>query len=208
MHPQPCLLFAAAAGTASAQFIYNNTIASCADAHCPIGNSSAQAECRITNRTHLTIGMREIPSQITNDDASLTWTIGAQVYNGIDSNKTLRRIEKDFYLGKPPSLDLAQEDLPYSGCAIFLYGNEKKRSRTYEDDSRSCGEVIGQQCFDNIQNDARSIFERLSANASLSPAQICQETKGALNTTFSQGCESVSGNGHWNRSEAVCECSL
>lgn len=203
MRLQSGILLAAAAGISSAQFIYNNTIGSCADVHCPVANLGAQAECQITNRTHLTIGMREIPSQITESDANLTWTIGAQVYNGIDGNKTARKVEKDFYLGKSPSLELARDDFPYSGCAIFLYGNEQKRSRDGEDDLRSCGNVIGAQCFENLQNDGRSIFKRLYANASLSAAQICQETKDALNATFSEGCDSVSGNAYWSRSEAV-----
>jgi hypothetical protein len=203
MHLRFKLLFAAAASSSSARFIYNNTIGSCADVHCPIGNESARAECQVTSRTHLTIGMREISSEITDDNTNLTWTVGTHVYNNIGGNSTVRKIEKDFYLGKPPSLDFAQDDLPYSGCAIFLYGNEKKRSRSGEDDSRSCQDVVGLQCFENIQNDARSIFERLSANASLSPGQICQETKDALNTAFSEGCDLVSGTGYWNQSDAV-----
>lgn len=123
MHLRLCILLAAVAGSSSAQFVYNNTIGSCADVHCPVNNYNSQAACQIANRSHITIGLGEIPSRITDNDANLTWTVGTQVFDNREGDSYVRRIEKDFYLGKPPSLELAQDGLPYSGCAIFLYGN-------------------------------------------------------------------------------------
>lgn len=211
MQLQHAVLLAMAAASATAQYINDNTIGSCADVDCPLqGDGVGPSNCQITNRTHLHIGLREFSSAITEDNTGLTWTVGVQVYDGPEPDTSLgdvrRKIDKVFYLGTPPSLDLGRDDLPYDGCAIFFYGNKQYASERVN--SWTCEDVIGTSCYNNLQDNARSLFQRLSAeNVNLTSEEICQQTKEGLNATFPEGCNRLAGQDFWNQSQAVCKSS-
>lgn len=209
MYIASTIFLAATSSFVSAQYIDNNTIGSCADVDCPLQNHwSTRVECTIANRTHMNVGFRTIPSRITENDADLTWTVGVQVYDFPDEAPRFRdmrrEVDKTFYLGTPPSLDLTRDDLPYAGCAIVLYGNQQIASEG--DSSRSCAEVIGSVCFNDLEDNARALFQKLSTqNTTSTPEEVCQQTNADLNAIFPGGCETVSGQNSWNHSEAVCE---
>lgn len=156
------------------------------------------------------VGLRTIPSFLTEDDADLTWTSGVQVCDFPDKaprfRDMVRKVDKTFCLGTPPDLNLARDDLTYAGHAIFFYGHEQTASEG--DAFESCEGTVRYVCFNNLQDNARASYQRLSAqDASLTPEEICQQAKVDLNTTFPGDCSKVSGDNFWRQSEAVSKSS-
>lgn len=201
MFPHSSLLLTVAISTASAQYADNNTLGSCVDVDCPSANGNTTlAECQITNRTYGLIGLESFSTSITDNQDNLTWTVGTHVYEKPDPNESLsRNIEKDFYLGTPPSLDLTADDFPYHGCAIFLYGNDLIRPKK---ESQQCGDVISTECLDSLLKDASALLVD-SQEETESAEDACQRVQMGLNESFSSGCKKVSGQEKWNHIKAV-----
>lgn len=192
-------LLAAVASTASAQYANNNTLGSCVDVDCPPGDEGA---CQVTNRTYGMIGLESFSTSITDNQGNLTWTIGSRVYDKPDpKDRTSRNIEKGFYLGTPPSLNLASDDLPYQGCAIFIYGNELIRP-TMWNESQRCDDLVGSECMAALLTDATALLVN-GQNETETAADACQRVQRGLNETFSSGCEKVAGQENWDRISAV-----
>ncbi|KAF2747435.1 hypothetical protein M011DRAFT_467518 [Sporormia fimetaria CBS 119925] len=201
------LLLAGGLATASAQFFDNHTIGSCVDVDCPplnVSDSSTEAGCRVTNRTHSQIGLETFPMLISEDQGNLTWTIGLTVYDDADpSNGSIRVVEKDFYLGTPASLNFNEnpDELPYQGCAIFIYGNNVTHPARNE--SWLCADVIGAQCMSSLLKDATAFLVQGARNGTESTEEACQRVQRGLNQTFSSGCGEVAGQESWNEIRAV-----
>ncbi|KNG49138.1 hypothetical protein TW65_04119 [Stemphylium lycopersici] len=194
-------LFAASIGCAAAQYVNNNTIGSCADVDCPSrGDSTTLSECQVTNRTYGLIGLQSMSSAITEEDANLTWTVGTHVYDNIDGDSSARKVEKDFYLGTPPSLGLSSDDLPYAGCAIFLYTNELTKPR---DNQSSCVDTIGIDCMTSLLTNVAAYLADGSQNGTTSTKETCQRVQEELNKNFPSSCANVPGQESWNGIEAV-----
>ncbi|KKZ60235.1 hypothetical protein EMCG_05045 [[Emmonsia] crescens] len=107
----PCLLLF------SLSFSSANELLSCVEVNCPIAEGSAITDCRVVNQTLGDVGLASIPvpSEIFGNqdgDVNLTWTVGIDHYNGIDpDDRNQRYIERLYYLGTPPSVNLTADDL-------------------------------------------------------------------------------------------------
>lgn len=201
MISQLSFLLAAAASTVSAQYALNNTLGSCADVDCPSAEgNNREAACQVTNRTYSSIGLESFSTGISQDN--LTWTIATNIYERPDpNNDQSRNVEKDFYLGTPFSLDLTSDDLPYQGCAIFLYGNVLVKPQR-RNESHECGDVIGTECMASLLKDATAILVG-GQNGTETAADACDRVQRGLNEPFSSGCEKVTGRESWVRTSAV-----
>jgi hypothetical protein len=153
----------------------------------------------VTNRTHDSIGVKKLPAPITKDQEDLTWTVGSRAFDGTDpSNKSVRKVEKDFYLGTPPSLNLTSNDLPYQGCAIIISGNSRFGP---ERGSQDCDSVIGTDCRASLLEDALRLLA-MSANRTDTTKAICEQVQQGLNNNFTSACSDVVGKDSWGMIKA------
>lgn len=60
------------------------------------------------------------------EKADLIWIIGSRIYY-FNSGSVISNPNISIHFGKPPSLDLTREDLPFSARAIVWCGNKKIR---------------------------------------------------------------------------------
>lgn len=121
MHQAKQLVFTLSTLLLSATLSSASGISSCLEAECPIQDGTISANCQVANQTLSVIGISSlsVPIPGQDEDLELAWTVGAQSYDGIDpKNGTARYIERVYYLGTPPSVDLKADDLAYGGCAF------------------------------------------------------------------------------------------
>ncbi|CAN9411266.1 unnamed protein product [Alternaria alternata] len=180
---QASLLLTTFLSSASAQYALNNSVGSCGDVHCPPDDTPVGAECNVTDKTYEAIGLRSFSTAITDDNNNLTWTLATH-HNQTHSSKTMLT-EKSFYLGTPPSLELDSENLPYRGCAIFLYENPVGRNNSWD-----CEKVVGATCISSLLTQVNTLLG-LSANETETTEESCLRVQRGLNETFPD--ESLTG---------------
>jgi hypothetical protein len=105
--------------------------------------------------------------------------------------------EKSFYLGTPPSLELDSEDLPYRGCAIFLYENPVGRNNSWD-----CEKVVGTTCISSLLTQVNTLLE-LSANETETMEESCLRVQRGLNETFPDECSEVTNSTSWPGISAI-----
>lgn len=198
------LLLAVTSTFASAEYVGNNTVGSCADVDCPpLSSSDSDSRCHVTNRTYGLIGLKSFSTDISSEN--LTWTVGTHVYDNVgddevEGDQRARIIEKDYYLGTPPSLNLSSGDLPYRGCAVFLYGNAMNSPARNE--SSECADVVGATCVASLLKDATALLS-MGRNGSESTKDACMRVQRGLNETFADGCSNVAGQDSWDGVSAI-----
>jgi len=218
MHSKTQLLLLAVtflSASTSAQFYDNYTIGSCVDVDCPgEDDGTITVKCQVANRTLRSIGLRTFDSAITQDSQQLTWTVGMHNYDGINASSlgvdpkdydgftSLRVVEKNYYLGTPPDLNLTSTQLPYEGCAIMFRGNKLDGP---QQGGPSCGELMGDSCLPSLVTQAKDLLSsNMARNGSETTEQACQRLQRSLNeTTFPSGCSQLAGKNSWNDMAAV-----
>jgi len=185
-----------------AQFIGSNlSLGSCADVECPpLAATGSAAGCEIVNRTYQIIGISTFSSAIAPEGENLTWTIGAKSRDGLGEKGRDRVVEKGFYLGTPPDLQLKPENnetLPFQGCAVILNTNETLRP---ERGSWACPDVIGKDCYNQLM-DSMTEYVRESPRNETSE-QVCQSMLKSVDFIPSACGGLVEGNG-WRHMEAI-----
>lgn len=196
---QASLLLTTFFSSASAQYALNNSVGSCGDVHCPPDNTPVGAECNVTDKTYEAIGLRSFSTAITDDNNNLTWTLATH-HNQTHSSKTMLT-EKSFYLGTPPSLELDSENLPYRGCAIFLYENPVGRNNSWD-----CEKVVGATCISSLLTQVNTLLG-LSANETETTEESCLRVQRGLNETFPDECSEVTNSTSWPGISAIRMCS-
>jgi hypothetical protein len=202
MFRQSVVLWGAIIASASAQYVHNNTIGSCADVHCPPDDTPVGAVCQVQDRIYNAIGLTSFASAITQPQNNLTWTVGfshqTKDLNGDGETRWNESVEgKGFYLGSPPSLELQSDELPYKGCAIFLYGNEVSQNR-----SDTCEDQVGTDCIAAIQLQAETILSSVQ-NGNETTKESCQQLQMQMNQTFPSVCFNVTNSTSWNGISAI-----
>ena len=201
MFSRATILLAATVPFGLGQQLDVDTIGTCRDIGCPREEGSSNGvACRVTNHTYHMVGIKTLPEAITEDGDALTWTVGAKVFDRTDpNNSSVRVVEKDFYLGTPPSLDLTSNDLPYHGCAIIFSGNSKIG---HEDGSQDCDSVIGSECRESLLEDAET-WLKAESNGTEPAEIICGRIQQALETGFTKACSRVTDEDKWDTIQAV-----
>ena len=148
-------------------------LGSCGDVDCPpLAATGPAAGCGIVNRTYQTIGISTFPSTITPKGENLTWTIGAKARDGLGDEGRDRVVEKGFYLGTPPDLQLKPDNnatLPFQGCAVILNTNETLRP---EKGSWACKDVLGDNCYTQLMGSMTEYVEKSLKNETTE--QVCR----------------------------------
>jgi hypothetical protein len=188
-------LLAAALPLVLGQQLNADKIGTCRDVNCPPreGDDNGVA-CRVMNHTFHMIGVKSLPAAITGDGDDLTWTVGVQAFDRTDpNNSSMRIVEKDFYFGTPPSLNLRSDDLPYQGCAIIISGNARTAP---EHGSQSCDTAIGSECKQDLLKDAESWLN--SHQNDTEPTEVvCERLQQALNDKFTKTCSKITDEDKW-----------
>ncbi|KAI9884937.1 MAG: hypothetical protein M1823_003284 [Watsoniomyces obsoletus] len=116
----------------------------CPALNCPTGQFN-QPECILGNTTSTQVGVAQVDINITQQQQPLTWTVGVQeIENPLDFNRPL--MERNFFLGAPPSLERPNASTTLIGCALF-FPNFGILSESELDSTRSnCSESISEEC--------------------------------------------------------------
>jgi len=129
------------------------------------------------------IGLLQVDSPISN--GNLTWTVGNSGFNNImkgdpdlpttsvgeDGRITYitvdtRNVERAFFLGTPPSLDLSTPNLPYTGCAFLFISDDGAfpvvGDVIYPDlyDSSSCNAAWASRCSYDLEKKATDLSQK------------------------------------------------
>ncbi|EXJ77486.1 hypothetical protein A1O3_09712 [Capronia epimyces CBS 606.96] len=131
--------------------------------------------CTVGNTTNSFIGTTSFNTSVS-PHAPLTWTVGASSQQS-SGNSPQTQFVKNFYLGYPPSLDLAGAS-DFMGCALFFEGIAKSitLNGTSEYTSVTCGQTLGDGCVHDLVSQAqqqvqtlRDASEITGPHATLSP---------------------------------------
>src|ERR1700744_1954426 len=88
----------------------------------PTCSGKAPHGCTLGIATSSFLGTTNFTTSISPNSVPLTWTVGAfSPDQSLSSNLTAVTFTKNFYLGTPPSLNLASTT-DFAGCALFFEG--------------------------------------------------------------------------------------
>lgn len=93
-------------------------LSSCLEVGCPTQEGTVSGDCQVANHTFTVVGVSSltVPIPGQDEDLELAWTVGGRSYD--NSGPEDRNIERVYYLGTPPPVDLKADDLGYRGCAF------------------------------------------------------------------------------------------
>jgi hypothetical protein len=185
----------------SSVYAWDRGLASCDDVDCPpLKETGPAAGCNIVNRTYQIVGISNFSSQIAPEGQNLTWTVGVKARDGLGEEGHDRVVEKGFYLGTPPGLELkpyGNATLPFQGCAVILNTNKT----TYPDrGSWACPDVIGEDCYSQLLDSMTEYVEDAPRNETTE--QTCQEL---VQRAVSRGsaCEDLLRDDTWSHMQAI-----
>lgn len=200
-----------------------NDLGSCVDVGCPLqSGTKTAASCHISNETLNAIGVTiyivplPVPDPIVANNnsservdniwagalnATLAWTVGVSNWHhavdGADSH--VRHIDRIYYIGVPPSLNLTSDSLPYGGCALYMTGEDNK-SVFYDAAANQhtkhsyCRTLMGYTCHDALKASAQSFAQSLATdpidNTNSSVRTSCIAMAAHLQSTLSRSCPS------------------
>jgi hypothetical protein len=148
--------------------------------------------CQVSNQTLRNVGITSYKVGTIAGNPSLAWTVGVANYDHINSsNSNQRNIERTFYLGTPPSLDLTASDLPFAGCAFYL---TRANNENIFYDSNTASSSSQTQCQDNLGIDC--VLSLISLLSELSKASTA-------NNSVAETCSSIASS---MRSQPPSQC--
>jgi hypothetical protein len=149
---------------------------------CPI-DGNRFVHCEVGNSTLKSIGITNVTTLL--DSRPLTWTLGLQEIQGDGSNLTL---DRNFYLGTPPSLQLNDTD----GCALFFDGISANLSSTAGDDKFTCSNVLAESCVSSLITQAQSTYEGFGSETDGSSG-LCNRLRDSLVNKPPTECSNIMG---------------
>jgi hypothetical protein len=170
----------------------------CDNVQCPKNpNNSMLADCQLGSVTAENIGIANLTTHLS--ARPLTWAIGQSENRSISTSV----ISRDFYLGRPPSLNVQlQSGTP--DCAIFFHGiapSLQFPNTSGIDQGKSsgtCADVLKLPCMEALQN---QVAEVLTTNATVD----CSSLAAMLQSTAPASCPVQNGN--WGEVSGKCEFS-
>ncbi|KAK2755684.1 hypothetical protein FQN54_005833 [Arachnomyces sp. PD_36] len=172
-----------------------NEISTCLDVDCPIQDGTTSANCQVANQTLIVVGVSSfsVPIPGQDEDLELTWTVGGRSYEDVEPEDGDRYIERVYYLGTSPSVDLKADDLAYDGCAFYLTGPENenlfyKNSATPSFESY-CRDSLKEECVSALNDKLSSLAGEQTLDSSGS--DICSEIASGLQSDIPSSCSSL-----------------
>ncbi|KIW67672.1 hypothetical protein PV04_06904 [Phialophora macrospora] len=156
-------------------------------------DGGANNECTLGNTTSSSIGTTNLTTSTSPNDAPLTWTVGAfSADPGGSSNLTDVTFTKEFYLGTPPSLNLATTD-GFAGCALFFEGIARSLPLNggAEYGSVTCGQALQDACVNDLLAQATKQVQTLRSSASGGTGAVCSALQSTLEANPPQSCQTI-----------------
>jgi hypothetical protein len=144
----------------------------------------------VGNITNSFIGTTSFNTTVS-PDAAITWTVGTSTQQG-SNNSTQMNYVKTFYLGYPPSLDLATTS-DFAGCALFFEGIAKSitLNGSNEYGSVTCGQTLGDGCVQDLVSQAQQQVQTLRDASGSSTDSVCSALQSNLQKQPPASCQSI-----------------
>ncbi|EHY55753.1 hypothetical protein HRR83_009191 [Exophiala dermatitidis] len=157
---------------------------------CDVLGCQTDSGCTLGNITSSYIGTTSVNSTVS-PNAPLTWTVGASTQGNSSSSAQVHFI-KNFYLGYPPSLDLANTS-DFAGCTLFFEGIARSivLNGTSEYGSVTCGQTLGDGCVSDLQAQAQQKTQELYNARNGDSSSVCAGLQSALQTQPPASCQST-----------------
>jgi hypothetical protein len=99
---------------------------------------------------------------------------------------------KEFYLGTPPSLNLATTD-DFAGCALFFEGIARSLplNGVTEYGSVTCSQTLQDACVNDLLAQAKKQVQTLRTSASGGTGAVCSALQSTLEANPPQSCLSI-----------------
>lgn len=150
------------------------------------------AGCTLGKTTNTFIGTTSFNTSIS-PDGPLTWTVGAST-DETTANLSDVTFTKNFYLGFPPSLDLARPSTPaFAGCALFFEGIARSipLPGVTEYGSVTCSLTLQDACVNDLLAQATQQVQTLRSASSGSTASVCSALQSTLQANPPTSCQSA-----------------
>jgi hypothetical protein len=128
---------------------------------------------------------------------SLSWTVGVAEFKQINiSDSSQRFIERSFYLGTSPSLNLTSDDLAYGACAFYItlpngwnpYMGPSSQAQTSQS---QCQDNLGTDCVPSLINRVSKLSNTSSQAPNASVPAYCADIASQLQSNIPSQCTSL-----------------
>lgn len=159
----------------------------CDAVRCPSGPQDS-SECDIGNSTLKAIGIANFTTNV--NPQPVTWTLG--LHESYDTkNGTQLILDRNHYLGTPPSLQLAN----VTGCALFFEGIAAKLTIPHSldaTDKSTCSDVLSQSCVSYWTAQARTAADDLLGQVTeRNSSYLCSRLGSSLQSNPPESCNSA-----------------
>ncbi|OAP60613.1 hypothetical protein AYL99_05615 [Fonsecaea erecta] len=150
-------------------------------------NGGANNECTLGNTTSSFIGTASFNTSLSPSNAPLTWTVGASSSNSNDITFT-----KNFYLGYPPSMNLANPS-GFAGCALFFEGIARSLplNSVTEYGPVTCGQTLQDACVNDLLSQAKMQVQTLGSTTNLDNHSVCTALQTTMEANPPQSCQTI-----------------
>ncbi|KIX95608.1 uncharacterized protein Z520_08728 [Fonsecaea multimorphosa CBS 102226] len=166
------------------QQTYSQQLVGCDVLDCDGG---ANNECTLGNTTSSFIGTASFNTSLSPNNAPLTWTVGASSSTSGDVTFTKR-----FYLGSPPSMNLANPT-GFAGCALFFEGIARSLplNGVTEYGPVTCGQTLQDACVNDLLSQAQKQVQTLGSTNNLDNSAVCTALQTTMEANPPQSCQTI-----------------
>ncbi|KIX04725.1 uncharacterized protein Z518_05595 [Rhinocladiella mackenziei CBS 650.93] len=146
--------------------------------------------CTLGNTTNALLGTASFNTSIS-PDGPLTWTVGVSTEEP-SNNATQALFTKNFYLGYPPSLDLASAS-DFSGCALIFEGIAKSLplNSITQYGTVTCGETLQDACVNDLVSQAQQQVQTLRTADGTNSTTVCASLQPVIERSPPPSCQSI-----------------
>lgn len=160
----------------------------CDSIGCP-KDSSSNDVCPIGSTTARAIGITNFTSSLNSDPFTWTVAFSSQIS---PSNSSVDLLERSYYLGTPPSLDLATET-NVKGCGLF-FEDVVTRGDFSPSTAGTCSDLLGASCVSDLISQANKTLSQLLADEDTS--FVCSKLAVQLRDNAPSSC-TLDNVGQW-----------
>lgn len=156
-------------------------------------DGGANDGCTLGNTTSSYIGTTSFTTSISPGDVPLAWTVGASSESkGSASNLTDVFFTKNFYLGTPPSLDLASPT-GFAGCALFFEGIARSLplNGSAEFGTVTCDQALQAACVNDLMSQATQQIQSLRTSGNSETQSVCAALQARMEPNPPASCRSI-----------------
>jgi hypothetical protein len=154
---------------------------------CP---NNPDSRCTVGNTTLSELGISDLNATISSEP--LTWTVGLQFYT-----ETFQHVERDYFLGTPPSLSLTNQST-VRACALFFDGISPSLKFPGNQNlsdylTGTCSDALGTSCVSDFMSQAQTEMGNIlsTAGQNWTESAICTALQTRLQSSAPSSCEAA-----------------